>query len=132
MTMTLPPSVSSSEPPLQDLSACEAKSLVGMKAVNLGKLIRGGFNVPGGFVVTTAAYRLARDAGGSMPIDLAEQIAAAYAALGSPPVAVRSSATAEDMAGASMAGQYDTFLDITSSVDLLAAIERCWASIDSP
>ncbi len=115
-------------PLVLDLADCADKSLVGMKAVNLGRMIRGGFPVPGGFVVTTEAYREAA----SVSEGLGNSIISAYRALGSPPVAVRSSATAEDMVGASMAGQYDTFLDITSESDLLDAVRRCWASVDSP
>ena len=64
--------------------------------------------------------------------DLARQIAAAYRLMGEPPVAVRSSATAEDLATASMAGQYETILDVRGQADLVAAIRRCWHSIDSP
>lgn len=44
-------------------------------------------------------------------------------------VAVRSSATAEDLEGASFAGQQETFLNIVGTTDLLAAIRRCWASL---
>jgi phosphohistidine swiveling domain-containing protein len=44
-------------------------------------------------------------------------------------VAVRSSATAEDLPGQSFAGQYDTYLGITDSEECLAAIRRCWASL---
>ena len=47
-------------------------------------------------------------------------------------VAVRSSATAEDMAAASMAGQYETFLDVDDEASLLDAVRCCWASLDSP
>ncbi|HEX8914652.1 MAG TPA: PEP/pyruvate-binding domain-containing protein, partial [Humisphaera sp.] len=52
--------------------------------------------------------------------------------MGSGPVAVRSSATAEDMAGASMAGQYDTFLHVRDEAALLDAVGRCWLSLDTP
>ena len=52
--------------------------------------------------------------------------------MGSPAVAVRSSATAEDMSEASMAGQYDTFLDIQDEESLLNRVRCCWASLDSP
>ncbi len=134
--------MSAAVPLLQDLADCAEKALVGMKAVNLGRLIRGGFPVPGGFAVTTHAYRARRgDASraGSAALerdalspDLLDAILSAYRALGSPPVAVRSSATAEDMVGASMAGQYDTFLDITDEHGLIDAVRCCWASVDSP
>ncbi|MCP4964072.1 MAG: hypothetical protein GY926_02435 [bacterium] len=48
------------------------------------------------------------------------------------PVAVRSSATAEDLAEASFAGQYLTITDITTTDDLMIAVRRCWASLWSP
>ena len=89
----------------QNLSDCREKSLVGGKAANLGRLTRAGFTVPGGFVVTTAAYRFAQDQQGdegavphTLPPVVAQQIREAYRALGRGSVAVRSSATAEDMA----------------------------------
>jgi pyruvate,water dikinase len=46
-------------------------------------------------------------------------------------VAVRSSATAEDLPGASFAGQQDTFLNITRK-DLLKSIKKCWSSLFTP
>src|SRR5205807_459127 len=80
----------------------------GGTAVNLGVLIRAVFPVPGGFVITTEAYRHARSYGSPhMPESLAEEIRKSWRAMGAPAVAVRPSATAEDMAEASMAGQYD-------------------------
>ncbi|HHU40536.1 MAG TPA: phosphoenolpyruvate synthase [Propionibacterium sp.] len=45
------------------------------------------------------------------------------------PVAVRSSATAEDLPGLSFAGQQDTFLTVTSLDDVLARVVDCWASL---
>lgn len=107
-------------------------ALVGGKAASLGGLLRAGFPVPGGFVVTTAAYRHALGSGGrEIPPDLADEIRRLYRDMGSPPVAVRSSATAEDTAEASMAGQYDTFLNITDERSLLNAIRDCWRGVDS-
>ncbi|RSM76869.1 hypothetical protein DL991_22445 [Amycolatopsis sp. WAC 01375] len=44
-------------------------------------------------------------------------------------VAVRSSSTAEDLPDASFAGQYDTFLDVQGSGEVLSAVRRCWASL---
>jgi pyruvate,water dikinase len=46
-------------------------------------------------------------------------------------VAVRSSATAEDLPGASFAGQQDTFLNVTQK-DLLSSIKKCWSSLFTP
>jgi phosphohistidine swiveling domain-containing protein len=48
------------------------------------------------------------------------------------PVAVRSSATAEDLAEASFAGQYLTITDVTTVDELEVAVRRCWASLWSP
>jgi len=45
------------------------------------------------------------------------------------PVAVRSSATAEDLPEASFAGQQETFLNIRGAEDLLEAVKKCWASL---
>ncbi len=116
------------------LELCRDPRLVGGKAINLARLLVAGFPVPGGFAVTTEAYRVA--GAGSIPSALPESvrsaIAAAYAAMGSPVVAVRSSATAEDMAGASMAGQYETVLDVQGFEAVCTAVLRCWRSIDTP
>ena len=83
-------------------------------------------------------------AGGRIPPDVAWAITQAYAAMsqlrpspsGKPPagagdvaVAVRSSATAEDLPGASFAGQQDTYLNICGETALLEAVKRCWASL---
>jgi len=73
-----------------------------------------------------------RDAitGCKIPDDLAEEILRAYGDLGDDAyVAIRSSGTAEDLEGASFAGQYDTYLDIRGAARLLDAVLRCWASM---
>ena len=48
---------------------------------------------------------------------------------GQGPVGVRSSATLEDLAGASFAGQHDTFLDIDGLDAVIEHVHRCWASL---
>ena len=140
-----------------------ALPLVGGKALNLAKLVRGGFRVPDGFIVTVYAYsdfvnsaglagaiaeeiasidtddpaalvphseRLrARISEAAMPPGLAASICQSYAALGTPPVAVRSSATAEDLPEMSFAGQHDTFLNVQGEDCLLAAVADCWSSL---
>jgi pyruvate,water dikinase len=63
------------------------------------------------------------------PLALKEAILQAYRQLGSPSVAVRSSATAEDLPDASFAGQQDTFLHIEGEAALLEACRRCYASL---
>ena len=65
----------------------------------------------------------------ALPPELEQAIVAAYAALGAPAVAVRSSATAEDLPEASFAGQQETFLHIQGDRALLQACRRCYASL---
>ena len=101
---------------------------LGGKGAALARLRSAGLPVPDGFVVTVAAFR-AYAATGAMPDDVARAVTGAYEALGEPPVAVRSSATAEDAADASYAGQHDSFLNVAGADDVLAAVERCWASL---
>lgn len=61
---------------------------------------------------------------------LRTEVAEAYATLGEDvPVAVRSSATAEDLPEASFAGQQDTYLNVRGLEDLLVAVRDCWASL---
>ena len=62
---------------------------------------------------------------------LRDAIRVAYEAMGSPPVAVRSSALAEDRADASFAGQQDTFLWIQGADEVVTHVLRCWASLFS-
>ncbi|WP_152365460.1 PEP/pyruvate-binding domain-containing protein [Microlunatus speluncae] len=64
-----------------------------------------------------------------VPAPVATAIEKAYADLGAPPVAVRSSATAEDLDSASFAGQQDSFLNIRGPEQLLVAVRDCWASL---
>ena len=67
---------------------------------------------------------------GTMPAGIAAELGAAYGRLGSgTPVAVRSSATAEDLATASFAGQQETFLNVRGMVELSTAVIDCWASL---
>lgn len=134
-------------------------ALAGGKGANLGELVRQGFPVPAGFVVTTDAYTaLLADSGvgarldqllvtsndadqapgaqirdlfshAKIPAVLRSEIASAYAAMGGGPVAVRSSATAEDLPGAAFAGQQDTYLNVVGEDALLQAVLDCWASL---
>lgn len=72
-------------------------------------------------------------ANGKLPNDLATAIDHAYADLiqtaGDLPLAVRSSATAEDLPGASFAGQQDTYLNVRGQSALLRAVQKCWSSL---
>ncbi|WP_406633657.1 PEP/pyruvate-binding domain-containing protein [Pseudarthrobacter quantipunctorum] len=157
-----------------DLSRLASASLAaaGGKALNLGRLVAAGFQVPPGFCLTTAAYRKAAPTGldtiaarldgvgsegtetsdgGSgledddrdglarqareavlaapVPPDVEAAIREAYAAMGGGPVAVRSSATAEDLPFASFAGQQDSFMDVVGADAVVQAVRRCWASL---
>jgi rifampicin phosphotransferase len=86
------------------------------------------FADPGAVEQATAQIRrLIQDA--EPPEQLVADIAQAYDALGAGFVAVRSSGTAEDLAGASFAGLHDTFLDIHGRQELVTAVKRCWASM---
>src|SRR5438309_3385251 len=67
--------------------------------------------------------------------EVAAEVRAAYDELGGGadvPVAVRSSATAEDTADASFAGQQDTYLWVSGASSLLAHVLKCWASLFTP
>ena len=135
---------------------------VGGKGRSLARMARAGFNVPGGFLVATAAYRrfvaahglqerivsLARPAVDAktravsfeqasadiralfaehaIDAETAAEIQAEYAALpGAPAVAVRSSATAEDLPELSFAGQQDTFVNVhRRATHVLDAVRR--------
>ncbi|NGY60049.1 pyruvate, phosphate dikinase [Lentzea sp. NEAU-D13] len=103
--------------PLDDSAASLAA--VGGKGASLARLTRAGLPVPAGFHLTTRAYRER-----SM-----EGVLEAFRALGGP-VAVRSSATAEDLPDLSFAGQHDTVLNVDES-GLFDAVLRCWDSLRS-
>lgn len=142
-------------------------ALVGGKNAALGELLSHaaplGISVPGGFVVTTEAYRYFLDHAGigpriaetlaavdvtalddlarrgaalrqmildaPLPPHLREAIADAYRIYDGADVAVRSSATAEDLAGASFAGQQETYLNVRGIAALCDAVRRCMASL---
>ena len=111
---------------------------VGGKGLNLGKLTKADFRVPQGFCVTTDAYRLSVQELSEqnartikslvLSSELVAEIHTAREKLQTATVAVRSSATAEDLAEASFAGQQDTFLNVASD-ELLDALKGCWASL---
>lgn len=132
---------------LSEVDATDVEK-VGGKGANLGELVRAGFPVPTGFVVTVETYHDAIVTAQSQasPADFVRlleeyefppgvrgRIADAHAALQAErpqPVryAVRSSATAEDLGDASFAGQHETFYGI--GIDALeSAIKRCWTSL---
>ena len=129
--------------------------VAGGKAANLGELAHAGFPAPPGFVITTKAYEqfvthnelvgvianvlaqgngegaTIRDAfrNAAIPPELQQRFVEAYQKLGHGAVAVRSSATAEDLPEAAFAGQQDTYLNVVGIEPLLDAVRRCWASL---
>jgi phosphohistidine swiveling domain-containing protein len=95
---------------------------IGGKAANLARLVAAGFPIPPGFVIPADAFA-------DWPrVEVA--LPAAAATLGDGPLAVRSSAAAEDQAGASYAGLYETFLDVARD-HLAEAVRRCRESATS-
>ncbi len=64
-----------------------------------------------------------------MPQELVAEIEAAYRKMGDGLVAVRSSATAEDLPEASFAGQQSTFLNLQGEKEVVEAVQGCWASL---
>lgn len=66
---------------------------------------------------------------GKVPVETESAIRAAYGDLKEAPVAVRSSATAEDLPDLSFAGQQDTYLNVVGENELLQAVVNCWSSL---
>ncbi len=132
-------------------------ALSGAKGAALAKMIQAGLPVPDAFIVSTQAFHsmlhtlpepllndLKAERSGAaeavcqslrqrrLPDPLRDAIHRAYDALAAPAVSARSSSTAEDLADASFAGQYDSVLNIATWDDLVEAIGRVWASFFSP
>lgn len=125
------------------------EQVLGGKAARLSEMIDAGLPVPPAVCLTTGLFALFLDETGlaarvagrpadearaliegtELPAAVSEPILAAYAELGRPRVAVRSSAVKEDAAGQSYAGQHDTVLDIAGDQALLDAVRTCWASL---
>ncbi|HEX5943350.1 MAG TPA: PEP/pyruvate-binding domain-containing protein, partial [Anaerolineales bacterium] len=138
-------------------------AIAGGKGANLGELAQAGFDVPPGFIITTAAYDLFVQSNAvqtrlaemfaffnsdnpdslkevsqqirsllqraTIPGQITDQALTAYRELGGGAVAVRSSATAEDLPEAAFAGQQETFLNIVGEQALMAAVHACWMSL---
>ncbi len=66
---------------------------------------------------------------GKIPDDLEKEIIDAYDKMGGGFVAVRSSATAEDLPGASFAGAQETYLNVHGHKELIEAVKKCYASL---
>lgn len=132
-------------------------AITGGKGASLGNLLRLGMPVPNGYVVTSTAYdievkrwrlgealspplekhdwaaveRVATEiiSSGDLTAGLRDSVLTAYTQLGCASVAVRSSATAEDLDDASFAGQHDSSLNVRDEDALLKSIRNCWASL---
>jgi pyruvate,water dikinase len=108
----------------------EANSLIKRLGTTLGRLKGDGSNL---VTIGRAVRKMVFDA--ELPAPLAEAIRQSYAEMASrsgheiASVAVRSSATAEDLPEASFAGQLETFLNIRGSCALLDACKKCYASL---
>ncbi|MBI9045522.1 MAG: hypothetical protein JEZ06_13610 [Anaerolineaceae bacterium] len=70
-----------------------------------------------------------RFSAGRIPIEVQSVILEVYEKLGHAPLAVRSSATAEDLPEMSFAGQQDTFLNVIGVENILKAVIDCWSSL---
>lgn len=143
----------------------------GGKGANLAELVRAGFAVPPGFIITTDAYNAFVEANhlqpgilslaqntlpdestalenisariralfeqGTLSAEIAAEVTSAYhtlpnshtPTLSNPFVAIRSSATTEDLPGLAFAGQQDTYLNIVADDAVLDAVKRCWGSL---
>lgn len=119
----------------------------GGKGANLGEMTQAGIQVPPGGVLTVQAYeQFMRQNGiaatgepaairkaildGEIPEDIKAEVTAFYRSMGdNVRIAVRSSATAEDLADASFAGQQETYLNIRGEDRLLGSIKACYASL---
>ncbi|MCR4807680.1 MAG: phosphoenolpyruvate synthase [Lachnospiraceae bacterium] len=122
----------------------------GGKGANLGEMTSAGIQVPPGGVLLSQAYDAymssngidplmydnAKDlrkaiTDGSIPDDIKEEIRGFYETVCGPGsrVAVRSSATAEDLEDASFAGQQETYLNVTGIDMLLEKVKECYASL---
>ena len=102
--------------------------LVGGKARGFAVIARAGLPAPEGFVLTTAVHRAALADSGRIPDHVVRQVVGLVGEMGDAPLAVRSSATSEDGAEHSHAGQYLTRLGVRGPEETLDAILDCWAS----
>jgi phosphoenolpyruvate synthase/pyruvate phosphate dikinase len=137
----------------------ESFARVGSKAANLARLSRAGLPVPDGFCIATEAHHdflntldrlgpvTTEGLSGEelanvilsapLPPGLQAQVLEAYRLLRQrhgldAKVAVRSSASVEDLPDASFAGQYTSVLNVAGEGGLFEAIKQCWSSASSP
>ena len=123
---------------------CQQVALAGGKGASLATMTAEGLAVPPGFVVTSAAFEAAVDTSALRELMRGKDVEAARAMVAAAeppkepierhygeltgPVAVRSSACAEDSEGASYAGQQETYLNTDGLAEVLANVVHCWLS----
>ena len=102
--------------------------VVGRKFAALARAAREGFAVPEAVAITTKAHAHFLATGG-WPAGLRNEVLGAARRLSAPQgVSIRSSATREDLAGQSFAGQYRSFLEVDGESEVLRRVEECWES----
>lgn len=118
-------------------------ALAGAKGASLARLISAGHPVPRGFVITTRAFQSVVESlsprrnrrtallSAPLPEELTAAILKAHRSLQGRAVSVRSSSNAEDLADASFAGQYESFLNVRTRKSLLESVRTVWASLYS-
>jgi pyruvate,water dikinase len=105
--------------------------IVGQKFASLARAAARGFAVPEAVAIATKAHRYYL-ATGSWPGGLREEVVEIARRLDiRQGVSIRSSATREDLADQSFAGQYRSFLEVDSEAEILRRIEECWESAGS-
>jgi pyruvate,water dikinase len=115
-----------------DLADCHDVGTVGEKAHTLGRLLRAGYNVPNGVVLTVDAFARHHADRATTPGSLDDYtlslLAAAAPSLAGGPLAVRSSAVGEDGAAQSFAGQLESVLHVRDVAALERAVLHVWSS----
>ncbi|HEY6825769.1 MAG TPA: PEP/pyruvate-binding domain-containing protein, partial [Gemmatimonadaceae bacterium] len=115
-----------------DLADCSDVALVGEKAHTLGRLLRAGYSVPPGAVLTAESFVRHHGAGTATCAVLDEctraSLAAAAPSFVRGSVVVRSSAIGEDGAAQSFAGQLESVLHVRDAATLERAVLQVWAS----
>ncbi len=102
-------------------------TMVGGKALSLGRILQAGLPVPNGFVITTEVHRAYKH-NQAMGEEIKSDLYSAFDTLGVDRVAVRSSAIFEDSPSASWAGQLESFMNVTKD-KFLERVQDCWNSI---
>lgn len=109
--------------PLTEIRLADAER-VGRKAAVLGELLRAGFPVPGGYAIPADTFE---SSDWHLPDSMVASLAGVVRAIDGA-LAVRSSSVAEDTAGASYAGQYESILDVIGTAELVEAVRTCLVS----